>query len=69
MNTKPQIQQYIQENETRFLDELFSLIRIPSISSDPEHHPDMMRCALMAYTACIVCLFCSLAAASTSGMR
>ena len=45
MNTKPQIQQYIQENETRFLDELFSLIRIPSISSDPEHHPDMLRCA------------------------
>ena len=36
---------YIQENKDRFLNELFSLIRIPSISSESEHKPDMMRCA------------------------
>lgn len=42
---KEKIQHYIHENESRFLDELFSLIRIPSISSEPEHHADIMRCA------------------------
>ena len=39
------IKQYIQENESRMLEELFSLIRIPSISSESEHHADMLRCA------------------------
>ena len=36
---------YIQENKQRFFDELFSLLRIPSISAKPEHKPDMYRCA------------------------
>lgn len=40
-----EIKQYIQENEERFLEELFSLIRIPSISSKSEHKEDMTRCA------------------------
>lgn len=40
-----QIENYIQDNEPRFLEELFSLIRIPSISSEPSHHDDMIRCA------------------------
>jgi acetylornithine deacetylase/succinyl-diaminopimelate desuccinylase-like protein len=39
------IKQYIKENESRFLDELFSLIRIPSISSKSEHKGDMRLCA------------------------
>ena len=39
------IKQYIQENENRFLDELFSLIRIPSVSALPEHKEDMLKCA------------------------
>ena len=39
------IKQYIQENESRFLEELFSLIRIPSISALPEHKNDMQACA------------------------
>ena len=39
------IKNYIEENETRFLDELFSLLRIPSISSQSEHKDDMVRCA------------------------
>lgn len=38
-------QAYIQQNETRFLDELFSLLRIPSISAEPTHKADMQRCA------------------------
>lgn len=37
--------EYINNNESRFLDELFSLIRIPSISAEPAHHDDMLRCA------------------------
>ncbi len=39
------IKQYIHENESRFMDELFSLIRIPSISALPEHRADMEACA------------------------
>ncbi len=39
------IKNYIQENETRFLNELFSLIRIPSISAKPEHKNDIVACA------------------------
>lgn len=39
------ITDYINQNEPRFLDELFSLIRIPSISSESEHKDDMVRCA------------------------
>ena len=36
---------YIEANRQRFFDELFSLLRIPSISAKPEHKPDMVRCA------------------------
>ena len=39
------IKNYIKENEPRMLDELFSLIRIPSISAQPEHRDDMLACA------------------------
>ena len=39
------IKTYITENEPRFLEELFSLIRIPSISALPEHKEDMIRTA------------------------
>ena len=36
---------YIEANKDRFLEELFELIRIPSISSESAHKPDMIRCA------------------------
>ena len=39
------MKQYIAENRERFFQELFSLLRIPSISAKPEHKPDMLRCA------------------------
>ena len=39
------MQQYIQENKERFYEELFSLLRILSISAKPEHKADMRRCA------------------------
>ena len=40
-----EIKKYIEENEQRFIDELFSLIRIPSISALPQHKEDMLACA------------------------
>jgi acetylornithine deacetylase/succinyl-diaminopimelate desuccinylase-like protein len=39
------IKAYIQQEEPRFMEELFSLIRIPSISALPEHKADMTACA------------------------
>ncbi|GAB4300710.1 MAG: dipeptidase [Marinilabiliales bacterium] len=36
---------YIEKNKDRFLNELFDLIRIPSISSLSEHKDDMQKCA------------------------
>ena len=36
---------YIEANKDRFLNELFDLLRIPSISAQSEHKPDMQRCA------------------------
>lgn len=37
--------QYIEANKDRFLEELFGLIRIPSISSESKHKPDMIKAA------------------------
>ena len=39
------IKTYIDENKDRFLEELFELIRIPSVSSLAEHKNDMKRAA------------------------
>ena len=39
------VQKYIDENTPRFLDELFELLRIPSISAQSEHKGDMVKCA------------------------
>ena len=40
-----EVKKYIQENEQRFLEELFSLIRIPSISAQSNHKDDIWACA------------------------
>ena len=40
-----EVKKYIQENEERFLSELESLIRIPSISAKAEHKADIAACA------------------------
>ena len=39
------MKQYIEQNKERFLEELFSVLRIPSISSESAHREDMVRCA------------------------
>ena len=39
------IRSYIAENRARFIEEWASLIRIPSVSCQPSHKSDMLRCA------------------------
>lgn len=39
------LQNYIESNKERFLEELFTLLRIPSISSQESHKEDMWACA------------------------
>ena len=39
------MKQYIAENQDRFLNELFELLRIPSVSSQSAHKDDMVTCA------------------------
>ena len=39
------MKQYIEENKERFFDELFRILRIPSVSAKAEHKDDMVRCA------------------------
>lgn len=39
------MKQYIEENKDRFFNELFSLLRIPSVSALAEHKEDIGKCA------------------------
>ncbi len=39
------LQDFVHRNETRFLDELLDLLRIPSVSTLPEHKDDVARAA------------------------
>ena len=39
------MKEYIEQNRERFFEELFSLLRIPSVSAKPEHKKDMYLCA------------------------
>ena len=39
------IQTYINENKQRFLDELFDILRIASISTDPAYKNEVLKCA------------------------
>lgn len=40
-----QLQSYFKQNEQRFLDELFELLRIPSVSADSKFAADVRKCA------------------------
>lgn len=39
------VQSYINEHKERFLEELIELLKIPSVSADPKHRPDMILTA------------------------
>lgn len=45
MITKEETGQYLSENKQRFLDELFELLRIPSVSADPKFKEDVKMAA------------------------
>lgn len=40
-----QLNDYIHQNKDRFLEELFELLRIPSVSADPKHKKDILATA------------------------
>ena len=40
-----EVNRYIDEHKERFINELFDLIRIPSVSAQSEHKADMQHCA------------------------
>lgn len=39
------MKEYIEKNMPRFLEELFGILRIPSVSAKAEHKGDMTKCA------------------------
>jgi acetylornithine deacetylase/succinyl-diaminopimelate desuccinylase-like protein len=39
------IQKYVNDNKQRFLDELFDLLRFPSVSADPKYKDEMLKTA------------------------
>jgi len=39
------IKKYINENQSRFIDELIEILKIPSISADPKYKDDVLYCA------------------------
>lgn len=41
----PNINSYIETNKQRFLDELFELLRIPSVSADAAYKNDVIKTA------------------------
>lgn len=39
------IKQYVEQHKQRLLDELFELLRFPSVSADPKYKPDVLKAA------------------------
>ena len=40
-----EIKKYVEENKERFLEELFELLRFPSVSADPKYKGDVLKTA------------------------
>ncbi|RZK64570.1 MAG: peptidase dimerization domain protein, partial [Pedobacter sp.] len=40
-----EIKKYVESNKQRFLDELFELLRFPSVSADPKYKDDVLKTA------------------------
>ena len=43
--TNPDINAYIEKNQDRFINELFELLRIPSVSADAAYKNDVIKTA------------------------
>ncbi len=43
--TMQEIKKYVSDNQQRFLDELFELLRYPSVSADPKYKEDVLKTA------------------------
>ena len=50
------VKSYIEKNKDRFLNELFELLRIPSISAQSDHKPDMKINCLQKGREVLVCI-------------
>ena len=48
------LKQYIEENRDRFIDELFEILKIPSISADPKYKEDVLKCAELVKNKLII---------------
>jgi acetylornithine deacetylase/succinyl-diaminopimelate desuccinylase-like protein len=46
---------YIEKNKERFVEELFTLLRIPSISADSTYHGDVMKTAEAVSESYCIC--------------
>src|SRR5690606_222643 len=44
-STMKEIRKYVSDNKQRFIDELFELLRFPSVSADPKYASDMLKTA------------------------
>ncbi len=44
-NCMQEIRKYVSDNKQRFLDELFELLRFPSVSADPKYKNDVLKTA------------------------
>jgi acetylornithine deacetylase/succinyl-diaminopimelate desuccinylase-like protein len=44
-NLMQEIKKYVEENKQRFLEELFELLRFPSVSADPKYKDDVLQTA------------------------
>lgn len=43
---------FLEQNESRFVNELCDYVRFPSVSAQPQHAPDMKRCAEWVVARC-----------------
>jgi acetylornithine deacetylase/succinyl-diaminopimelate desuccinylase-like protein len=39
------IKEYVEQHKERFLEELFALLRFPSVSADPKYKPEVLNTA------------------------